>query len=121
VITASQLIHAAEQMIGNDGSSVEGALARGVALLTRQAIGVSLADLWSQRSPGVAKCSARIQLICLSAAGLDENLSREVRHTWSLLSAACHDHPYDVAPPGLEVSQWVRVAARLHGAMFPQR
>lgn len=118
--TPSELLHAAERLMGTDGSGTKGAWARGAALLTRQAIEVSLAELWSQHSPGLARCPARIQLICLSAAAVDADVARPVRHTWSLLSAACHHHPYDVAPSRDELSQWIRVAARLNKAVTSQ-
>jgi hypothetical protein len=110
--TPAELLRAAEGLVG-DSSRAKGAWARAAALLTRQAAEASLMDLWSRRSPGLATCPARIQLICLPAAGLDTDVARQVRHAWSLLSAACHHHPYDVAPSSHELRQWMRVAARL--------
>jgi len=118
--TSAQLLRAAQNLMGKDGSRAKGAWARGAALLTRQAIEASLADLWGQRSPGVARCPARAQLICLPAAGLDADVARQVRHAWSLLSAACHHHPYDVAPSSQELRQWVRAAARLNKIVTSQ-
>ena len=115
--TAAQLLRAAERMMGKDGSRAKGAWTRGVALLTRQAIEVSLTELWGERSPGVERCPARIQLICLPVAGVDADVARQVRHTWALLSAACHHHPYDVAPSGEELGQWIHVAAGLNKAV----
>lgn len=107
-------------MTGKEGSRAKGAWARGAALLTRQAIEASLKELWSERSPDLARCPARIQLICLPAAGVEAVIARQVRHTWPLLSAACHHHPYDVAPSSHELRQWIRVAAGLNKAVSAQ-
>jgi hypothetical protein len=111
--TAVQLLRAAERLMGKGSSQAKGAWARGAALLTRQATEASLRELWSQTSPDLVRCPARIQLLCLPGAGLGAGIAREVRHTWSLLSGACHHHPYDVAPSSQELLQWIRVAARL--------
>ena len=33
---------------------------------------------------------------------------------WAVPSAACHHHPYDVAPASHELREWIGVAARLN-------
>lgn len=47
----------------------------------------------------------------------EDEWSPLVRHAWAVLSAACHHHPYDVAPSSHELREWIRVAARLNGAV----
>ena len=42
---------------------------------------------------------------------------RDWSAAWSLLSDACHHHPYDVAPSSDELSQWIRVASAFRTAI----
>jgi len=120
-MTAStQLLRAAERMMGKGGSGAKGAWARGVALLTRQGLEGSLADLWSRRSPSLARCPARIQLLCFTVAGLDGDVTQRVRQTWAALSAACHHHPYEVGPTHPELREWLHVAETLEQAVAAQ-
>ncbi len=118
--TPADLLRAAEGLVGGGASGAKGAWSRAAALLTRQAIEASLTDLWTRRSPGVARCPARIQLICLPAAGLDTEVAQQLRHAWAVLSAACHHHPYDVAPSSHELREWIRVAVTLNKAVTSQ-
>lgn len=112
--TPAELLRAADRLASGNGTRSGTPWPRAAAFLARQAIEASLAELWSRRSPGMATCPARIQLICLSAAGLDADVARQTRHVWAALSAACHHHPYEVGPSSHEVREWIHAAARLN-------
>ena len=78
--TPTNLLSEAERFIQGSSPSARAAWPRAAAFLARQSIEASLADLWSRRSPAMARCPARIQLICLPAAGLDADVAQQVRH-----------------------------------------
>jgi hypothetical protein len=118
--TSARLLGAAKDLAKGKESKGRAGWPRAAAFLARQALEASLIDLWSRRSPGLAGCPTRIQLICLSAAGLEADVAQQVRHTWAALSTACHHHPFEVGPSSQELNQWIGVATRLSEAVESQ-
>jgi hypothetical protein len=53
--------------------------------------------------------STACQLICLQEYLDDEPLAASVRQAWVELNAACHHHPYELAPTTAELRQWMAV------------
>src|SRR5688572_6750590 len=87
---------------------------RATALLTRQALEGALDDLWLKRAPGLERCSARAQLLCLPGfLGSDADLARRVSYTWAGLSRACHHHAYEFPPTASELMSWIETVERL--------
>ena len=78
---------------------------RASAILARQALEITLAQLWAQAAPGVEHASARAQLICLSQY-VDAELASRIRYSWHALSNACHYHAYELPPVESELSGW---------------
>ena len=45
------------------------------------------------------------------------SMAAEGHATWSLLSRACHHHPYDLQPSRDEVLAWIDAAERFHALL----
>jgi hypothetical protein len=87
---------------------------RAAALLTRQALEAALDVLWRRRAPGLEACSAKAQLICLpSYLHGGHDLAERVSYTWSGLSRACHQHPYELSPTSSELLRWIGTVEQL--------
>lgn len=78
---------------------------RAAALLGRQALERALEFFWAGRWAGMATCSMRSQLICLSVY-VDNTIAAQASSAWASLSRACHHHPYELPPsiPQIEES-----------------
>ncbi|MDE2754438.1 MAG: hypothetical protein OXI83_17855 [Gemmatimonadota bacterium] len=79
---------------------------RASAILGRQALEITLDDLWAQAAPGVENASVRAQLTCLPEY-IDTELASRVRYSWHVLSAACHYHAYELPPIAAELNGWL--------------
>ncbi|MGH9027653.1 MAG: hypothetical protein ACRDWD_16285, partial [Acidimicrobiia bacterium] len=86
------------------------------ALLGRQAMETSLAELWATHAPGVERCSMRAQLACLPRY-VDGALAGRVAFAWAVLSAACHHHAYELSPTVAELSRWLDTCDELTSAV----
>jgi hypothetical protein len=104
------IVKAARGLLDRTDPATAGLWPRATALLGRQAIEGALAGLWKFRAPGVEKCSARAQLLCLPFYIGDEILAERVAYAWSALSRACHQHPYELAPTAPELLALLQVA-----------
>ena len=96
----------ARRLLGRSTPQTVGIWQRAVALLARQALESAVADALAARAPGAESCPMRAQLLCLpeyvsTAAGL------EASYLWSVLSRACHQHAYDLAPTWEELAGWL--------------
>jgi hypothetical protein len=107
------IVKAARELLDRTDTATAGLWPRATALLGRQAIEGAMADLWKLRAPGVEKCSARAQLLCLQIYLGDEQLSERVAYAWSALSHACHQHPYELSPTSPELLSLLQIAETL--------
>jgi hypothetical protein len=80
---------------------------RAVALLTRQALERSLVDLWTKRDAKVGWATERSQLLCLPQVLGNPTLAADAALAWNGLSAACHQHAYDLPPTAGELAGWL--------------
>lgn len=103
---ARELLAAVDDLLNRASPGTAGLWPRAATLLTRQALEVALRTFWSKRAPGVEACSARAQLLCLGRFIGDEPLGYRAHMVWSVLSSACHYHPYDLAPTREELLGW---------------
>ena len=90
---------------------------RAAAVLARQAVELSLDEFWAQRSLPMLESTARGQFLALRLYLADDGLAADGHATWSLLSRACHHHPYDLQPSRDEVLGWIDAAERFHGVL----
>ena len=110
----SALVTAARDLLERADPMMAGIWPRATALLARQALEVALDDLWKLRAPGLERCSARAQLLCLpSFLSGDDELAARVSYSWSGLSRACHQHPYELPPTSPELLGWLLVVEQL--------
>jgi hypothetical protein len=118
-VDAATLIRYARDLLRRVEPSTAGLWPRASALLARQALEAVLADLWRLRAPGVERCPARAQLLCvahcLPGSG---DLPERARYAWSGLSRACHQHPYELPPTVAELEGWVAIVEELRAAVL---
>lgn len=108
---ARQLLAAARIAVENPDAGLDDAWPRAAALLTRQALEAAIAARLVNRIPEVDGLSMRVELACLLEL-TDPADAHEAAWLWGRLSTACHHHPYDLAPTGAELSEWIdRTAA----------
>lgn len=105
-MTPRELLKSARDLTLYQDATTSGRWPRAAALLARQALEKSLADLWAAAAPGTERCSARAQLLCLRRF-LDEENAERASFAWSALSRACHHHVYELAPTVDELSMWI--------------
>ncbi len=89
---------------------------RAVALLARQALESGVREFWLSKSPAVAGCSTRAQLLSLTEY-VEKETAERARQTWAVLSRACHHHPYELAPTSAELDLWTSEVSFLIGAL----
>jgi hypothetical protein len=107
-LSQSEVVLAARHLLERTDTATAGLWPRATALLARQAIESTLADLWRVRAPGVENCSTRAQLLCLSYYLRDERLAEQTSYAWAGLSHACHQHPYELPPTSTELIGWLK-------------
>lgn len=107
---ADHLLHAARLVLERDEVSGFANRSRGAALLGRLAIETALARYWRSTAPGAEHASRKAQFVSLRYHSADTGLATTAHQAWAELSAACHHHPYDLAPTAAEVAHWLGVA-----------
>ena len=114
---APELLALCRTLVGTDDWATSYWWGRAAAVLARQAVELSLEEFWSQRSLPMRHASARGQFLALRLYVLDDRGRSEGHATWSLLSRACHHHPYDLQPSRDEVLGWIEAAERFHALL----
>ena len=114
---APALVAAARDLIGGDDERTAGLWPRAAALLGRQAMEVTLAQLWTLTAPGMERTSARCQLLCLGTMLGDRELAGRASATWAGLSSACHHRIYELAPTASELNAWLATVSDLAAAV----
>ena len=106
------LVAEARTMVDRHDPGLAGVWQRAAALLARQALEGAVAQTLASRAPGAERASAHAQLICLPTYAPDE-AAYDARYLWSVLSRACHHHPYELAPTAVELDDWISAVERL--------
>ena len=113
-VDAARLVTEARNLLQRPDAMTDGIWPRATAFLTRQALELTLDDLWRRRAPGVQQCSARAQLLCLPTyLRGDENLAKRASYAWGGLSRACHQHAYELSPAASELQGWIETVEEL--------
>ena len=105
----SVLAQAQHALVGS--SDWGGAWPKAAAFLGRQALEDAVDRLWAEKAPALIDCSTTIQLICLPFYLGDQDLAYRAGQCWYSLSAACHAHPYELAPTVSELASWLEEVA----------
>lgn len=103
---ARGVLAAARIAVQNPDTGLADAWPRAAALLTRQALELAVDALLADRIPHPDGISMRVRLACLNELA-DPAVAHEAAWLWGRLSTACHHHPYDLAPTGFELSEWI--------------
>lgn len=111
-LSSQELLKAARDLLIWESADTAGVWPRAAALLGRQSLEQSLAEMWQQRAPGVEKCSAKAQLLALMSY-VDESVAEEASHTWWALSRATHHHAYELSPTVDELRVWLESVDQL--------
>lgn len=113
---ARQLLAAARIAVENPDAGLDDAWPRAAALLTRQALETAIAARLVDRIPEVDGLPMRVKLACLLEL-TEPSDAHEAAWLWGRLSTACHHHPYDLAPTGAELTEWINRTAALVAAI----
>ena len=100
------LVNLARSIMHDPRDDLVGTWPRVSAILGRQALEITLDNLWAQVAPGVENASVRAQLTCLPEY-IDTELTSRIRYSWHVLSAACHYHAYELPPIAAELNGWL--------------
>jgi hypothetical protein len=114
------MIAAARKLLERPDPKTAGLWPRGAALLARQALEHALDEFWQKRAPGVEKCSARAQLLCLPQYLRKDDLAVRASYAWAGLSRACHHHAYELPPTAGELESWIATVEELVTALSAQ-
>lgn len=99
------LLSLARSMMRVPRADLIGTWPRASAILGRQALEITLDQLWTQAAPGAENAPARAQLTCLPEY-IDTELASRIRYSWHALSAACHYHAYELPSTAAELNGW---------------
>lgn len=72
--------------------------------------------LYQQRAPALRRCSARAKVLCLRRF-VPLEVAQSAQFTWHALSAACHHHPYQLAPDSRQLMAAIGEVTRLLDAI----
>lgn len=114
-MTPDELLAQAQLLMERPVGVSFGLWPRAAALLTRSALEGALDEYWQRGSPEVATlqlCTTTTQLYSLPAF-LEPPLARRAAYVWHALSAACHHHPYELAPTPSELRAWLEDVSQL--------
>ena len=110
--TPAEVLAMARELLDRSSPQTAGLWPRAAALLGRQALEMAVDDYWIARRIPLDSCGTSQQLICLREYLGDDELAGRVYHTWNALSAACHQHPYELAPTVGELRLWLSAVDR---------
>jgi hypothetical protein len=107
-VTPAELLATARNLIRRPDAGAAGVWPRTAAFLARQALEAAVDAQWAaaRETSGLGRATMRSQLICLPSYA-DAAVARQLAFTYAALSAACHFHPYELAPTAAELSRWI--------------
>jgi hypothetical protein len=103
MLTPEELLAEANDLLGSEARGASATWPRAAAVLTRQALEQSVADRLARVDPELRQASKRSQLACLRVIAKDTDAAASASYAWASLSAACHYHPYELAPSAPEL------------------
>ena len=102
----------ARSLVERHESATAGLWPRAAAALARQALELSMSDLWLRRAPGLESCTLRAQLLCLDEYLQDSEAAAGAWQAWVALSSACHQRPSRIEPTAEELRYWIGMVER---------
>ncbi len=117
---ANVLLDRVRDMLAAPVDTLPNAWARAAALLLRQTLEGTLADLWLRKAPSLENASFSAQLACLREFTSDAQLVADTTYTWHTLSAACHHRGYGLPPARDTLHLWLATVERLVDGLAAQ-
>lgn len=114
-MTPTELLVLAEHVAAVPHPDLRAAWPRTCAILTRLALEAAIDDVWKHRTgdnSNSTRVSMRAKLLCLRAF-VDDAVAEDAAYTWAVLSRACHHHPYELSPSGVELASFLASLKRL--------
>lgn len=107
-MTPTELLAEARAFLVRPGGLLPGLWPRAAAILGRQALEGWVRERWadSPEHAAMSACSMRSQLIGLTSVR-ERWVAARASFVWAALSAACHYHPYELAPTAGELNHWL--------------
>jgi len=107
-VSPAELLREARSFLTRQGGIVPALWPRAAAILGRQALEAWVRAQWGAKPDAaeMSHCSMRSQLIGLTDV-VDGPVVARANFVWAALSAACHYHPYELAPTSGELSHWL--------------
>lgn len=107
-LTPADLLAGARELINRPDAAAAGVWPRTAATLARQALEAAVDARWlaSPQTAAMTRATMRSQLTCLPTY-VDEQVARQVAFAYAALTAACHYHPYELAPTAAELTGWI--------------
>ncbi|MFE5843290.1 hypothetical protein ACFQ7N_16730 [Streptomyces niveus] len=99
------LLAGSDRVLGTTSVSLTGVWPRAAALLLRHTLEEALRRYWLRVRPGIARCPAHAQVLCLASYAGQET-ARRWSAVWTNLSNACHYHGYELSPAPAELRAW---------------
>lgn len=104
--TPEDLVDYARSLMRRQDPTVAGLWQRASAFLGRQALELAVRDSLTRRATGAERSSARAQFLCLPEY-VSTPVALEASYIWSVLTRACHQRAYELAPTSAELDEWL--------------
>jgi hypothetical protein len=106
-LEAAEYLTSTDRLLRERLRGTDGLWPRACVWLLRLALEAALRGLWHRENAAVATVSMRAQLLSLNSLdGLDPAVPARADHLWTVLSGACHYHPYELSPTVAELHSW---------------
>ncbi|WP_045877997.1 hypothetical protein [Pseudofrankia sp. DC12] len=106
-LEAAEYLTSADRLLRERLRGTESLWPRACVWLLRLALEAALRALWHRENASVATVSMRAQLLSLNSLdSLDPAVPARADHLWTVLSGACHYHPYELSPTVAELRSW---------------
>ncbi|GAA1481175.1 hypothetical protein GCM10009624_16150 [Gordonia sinesedis] len=102
-MTPIALLGYAQRLLDDLGEHTSGNSSRLAALLARQALEVAIDLRCAELGAECPRSTMRSRLVILRGLGRDAAVADRCTSLWHQLSAACHQHAYQLAPTAGEV------------------
>jgi hypothetical protein len=114
-MTPAELVAHADEISHRPGAPTTPLYPRAAALLARQALELRLREEWATAESSLGRTNMANQFHALRQLR-NAAVAATAYDTWAALSAACHQHPYDLTPTIAEIQGLVDAVRELISA-----
>ena len=106
-VRAEELLSAARRLVDTQASNTTGVWARAAALLTRQALELTVGEMLDAAAPGSRATPFHTQFLVLRALHQRDDLAARAAYVWVALSQATHHQGYELPPTSEALRGWI--------------